>query len=246
MVDSADPRTNGSVKATTNVLLTMASPETAIDLTSSGNKRSRTDSMDTDAGTVQFLRPRITTGRERQITALDLQMEGLAAETDGPNGRGVRHSGYRCNFIARMLQDVSERSTMSSTTPQEYHEDRLQTLMITHAHYAKGPPSMAKHYDIKLVDLTMELPPGTRVRAPRALHTVMSFHFNDPTTVLNYRKPRRFIFFIVDPVPYEEGIMHLFHRLTGNQLRLLAKGKLLALEQIFDIPALQAAYNPGS
>ena len=49
---------------------------------------------------------------------------------------------------------------MSSTTPQEYHEDRLQTLMITHAHYAKGPPSMAKHYDIKLVDLTMSFLPA--------------------------------------------------------------------------------------
>ena len=105
---------------------------------------------------------------------------------------------------------------------------------------------MAKDYNITLVDLTTQLPPGTRIHASRSLHTVMSYHFSDPTTAHNYKKPRRFIFFIVGPVPYENGIMHLFHRLTGNQLRLLAKGKLLALEQIFDIPALQAAYNPGS
>ena len=247
MADSTGFRTSESVKVNTNVILTMSSPETAIDLTSSSNKRSRTDSMDSDAGTVPFLRPRIKVGRPRLATARDLQKEGLAATNDNPNGSGVRHSGPSHNFIARMVQEVSEKCTLSgATTPQEYHEERLHVLIHTHEHYLDGPPSMAKNYNITLVDLTAQLPPGTRTHASRSHHTVMSYHFSDPTTVHNYKKPRRFIFFIVDPVPYEDGIMHLFHRLTGNQLRLLAKGKLLALEQIFDIPAPQAAYNPGS
>ena len=246
-MDSTGPRTTESVKVTTNITLTMSSPETAIDLTSSSSKRSRTDSTDSEAGTVPFLRPRIKVGRTCLATARDLQKEGLAAPNDNPNGSGVRHSGPSHNFIARMVQEVSEQCTLSgATTPQEYHEERLHILTHTHAHYSDGPPSMAKDYNITLVDLTAQLPPGTRTHASRSHHTVMSYHFSDPTTVHNYKKPRRFIFFIVGPVPYENSTMHLFHRLTGNQLRLLAKGKLLALEQIFDIPALQAAYNPGS
>ena len=227
----------------------MSSTATAIDLTATG-KRNRTDSMDAGSGAVQprFIRPRTTPRKRRTLTAEELQMVGLQAQDNEPHERGVRHSGHRFNVIGRFLKEVLEKEPFSLVSGNRLvYEDSIPRLLTTHRKWYKtqGLQGSTSGPRVYYVDCTTPAPPGLRIAATNTQHTVMSYHWDDPATRKSAR-PKRYIFFVVDPVPYEDAIMHMLFSLTDTQLRLIAKAGALAIDQIFNIPELQAAYNPGS
>ena len=227
----------------------MSSNATAIDLTAT-DKRSRTDSMDAGSGTVQprFTRPRITPRKLRILTAEDLQMAGLQAQDNEPNERGVRHSGHRFNIIGRFLKEVLEKEPFSLVSGNRLvYEDGIPRLLTTHRKWYKtqGLQGSTSGPRVYYVDCTTSAPPGLRIATANTQHTVMSYHWDDPATKESAR-PKRYILFMVDPVPYEDAIMHMLFSMPDKQLRLIAKAGALAIDQIFNIPELHAAYNPGS
>ena len=223
--------------------LKMSSTATAIDLTSTG-KRARTDSAGAADGTVQLthMRPRLQPSRLSILTAEGLQKAGLLAPNNEPDLHGVRHSGHRYSILARYVKEVIERSPLGLVAGKKltYHE--MPTLISMHPKWSSTQGIRSPGINLmRYVDCTTTAPPGQRIETTTKLHTVMSYEWIDPDTI-SWTRPKQFILFIVDPVPYEHAIMHMLHRLQPKQLRLIAKAGALAIENLFDLPKPQADY----
>ena len=117
------------------------------------------------------------------------------------------------------------------------------------ARTTKMTASEFANYKVHLIDLTTPhfgaeshtIPPGTRLRLRPGDHTVASYRYFPSDPALKFQKPSVFLFFVVDPLPWEFYIMNLLRSLDDDQLYILAKCGRRALNVIFNLTAIMAS-----
>ena len=83
---------------------------------------------------------------------------------------------------------------------------------------------------------------GARLRLRPGEHAAASYRYFPNEAALNFQKPSVFLFFVVDPLPWEFYIMNLLRSLDDDQLYILAKCGRRGLNVIFNLGTIMASH----
>ena len=81
---------------------------------------------------------------------------------------------------------------------------------------------------------------GTRPRLRPGEHTAVSYRYSSGETAHAFTRPKLYLFFIVDPLPWEFYLMNLLQALDADQLYVLCRCARRALRAIFNMPTIMA------